>query len=77
MQNKCMLIDNANFPYDLILGRDTLKNAEINLNTCKLILGNVEIPFEDKYRCTTQDIIACDCFVSDLLLAKSKQRKKS
>ena len=70
-----LLVKNSNFPYDMILGRDVLKGAEINLKECNLKLGKEVIPFMDKFRISSKEIIASDCLIGELLLLGSKSRK--
>jgi len=77
-----LIIKDTDIGYDLILGRDLLKEAELNMKTGTLKLRGNEIKFLDRVdkveRKTTQKemLAQTECLVAELIMQRHKKKKR-
>jgi len=79
LSTEALILRNAQFPYDIILGRDVLQNAEVNLNNGTLSIENEVVHFmrkEEQTKSKVSMVTNTDCLISDVML-QANRRKKS
>ena len=72
-----LILKDVNFAYDLILGRDVLQEAEIDLKHGTLKLQGETIDFMDKEKTTHREFVAdTDCLVAQLVMQQNRNKRK-